>query len=74
MAQVDEAIVESPNLVVTVTMVEKYALEVVGASTAQDTALVVVSKPLLTSSPIGHTSSVQADHGLGELLSWCGFF
>jgi hypothetical protein len=40
-------------------MVEKLALEVVGASTAQDTALVVVLAPLPTSSPVGHASSSQ---------------
>jgi hypothetical protein len=59
MAQVDEAIVESPNPAVTVTVAEKYALEVAGASTVQDTALVVVSTPLPTSSPISHASSSQ---------------
>jgi hypothetical protein len=58
-AEVDQAIVESPNPEVTMTVVEKPASKVAGASTAQDTALVVVSAPLPTSSPIGHTSSSQ---------------
>jgi hypothetical protein len=41
----------------TMTVVEKSASVVAGASTAQHTALVVVSTPLPTSSPIGHASS-----------------
>jgi hypothetical protein len=40
------------------TVVEKLALETAGASTVQDTALVVVSTPLPTS-PVGHASSSQ---------------
>jgi hypothetical protein len=40
-----------------VTVVEKSALVVAGASTAQHMALVMVSTPLPTSSPIGHASS-----------------
>jgi hypothetical protein len=59
MAQVDEAIVESPNPVETVTMEEKSGLEVARASTMQDMTLVVVSTPLPTSSPVGHASSSQ---------------
>jgi hypothetical protein len=59
MTQVDEVVVESPNLAMTMTVAEKYALEVAGASTAQDTALVVVSTPRSTSSPISHASSSQ---------------
>jgi hypothetical protein len=58
MAQVDEAIMELPNPTVIVTVVEKSASEVAGASTVQDTALVVVSTPLSTS-PVGHASSSQ---------------
>jgi hypothetical protein len=58
-AQVDQAIVESPNPEVTMIVVEKLALKVAGASTVQHTALVVVSAPLPTSSPICHTSSSQ---------------
>jgi hypothetical protein len=58
-AQADEAIVESPNPAVTMTVVGKSTSEVAGASTAHDTALVVVSTPLPTSSPIGHASSSQ---------------
>jgi hypothetical protein len=54
MAQVDEAIVESPNPMVTMTVVEKPALEAAGASTTQDMALVVVPTPLSISSPVGH--------------------
>jgi hypothetical protein len=41
-----------------VTVVEKSASEVAGASTAQDMALVVVSTPLPTSL-VGHTLSSQ---------------
>jgi hypothetical protein len=51
--------VESPNPEVTMTMIKKLALEAVGASIAQDTALVVVSAPLPISSPISHASSSQ---------------
>jgi hypothetical protein len=40
-----------------VTVAEKSTLEVAGASTAQDTALVMVSTPLPTSSTVGHASS-----------------
>jgi hypothetical protein len=40
-------------------MMERSALKVAGASTVQDTALVVVSTPLPTSSPVGHASSNQ---------------
>jgi hypothetical protein len=40
-------------------MVEKLTSKAAGASTAQDTALVVVSAPLPTSSPVSHTSSSQ---------------
>jgi hypothetical protein len=58
-AYVDQAIMESPNPEVTVTVAEKSALEAAGASTAQDTALVMVSTPLPTSSPVGHASSNQ---------------
>jgi hypothetical protein len=57
MAQVDQAIMESPNPEVTVTVAEKSAVKTAGASTAQDTALVLVSIPLPTSSPVGHASS-----------------
>jgi hypothetical protein len=58
-AQVDRVVVDSSNPEVTMTVVEKLALEAAGASTAQDTALVVVSAPLPISSPIGHASSSQ---------------
>jgi hypothetical protein len=58
-AWVDQAVVESPNPEVTMTVVEKLALETTGASTAQDTTLVVVSAPLPISSPVGHASSGQ---------------
>jgi hypothetical protein len=82
MAQVDEVIVESPNPVVTVTVVEKSASKVVGASTTQDMALIVVSTPLSTSSPVGHASSSQhleddvvlefdATHHLSKLTAAC---
>jgi hypothetical protein len=56
-AQVHQAIVESPNTEVTMIVVEKPTLEAARASTAQDMALVVVSAPLLISSPVGHASS-----------------
>jgi hypothetical protein len=58
-AQVDESIMESPSPEVTVTMVEKPASKAVGASTAQNTAMVVVSTPLPTSSLVGHASNSQ---------------
>jgi hypothetical protein len=58
-AQVDQAVVESPDPEVTVTVVEKPASKAGGASTAQNTALVVVSTPLSTSSLVGHASSSQ---------------
>jgi hypothetical protein len=51
--------VESSNPGVTITVVERSTSKVGGASTTQDTTLVVVSTPLLTSSPIGHASSSQ---------------
>jgi hypothetical protein len=56
-AQVDQAIVESSGPEVTMTMVEKPASKAAGASTRQNTALVVVSTPLPTSSLADHTSS-----------------
>jgi hypothetical protein len=58
-AQVDQAIAESPSPKVTVIVVEKLASEAVGASTAQNMALVVVSTLLPTSSLVGHASSSQ---------------
>jgi hypothetical protein len=59
MAQVDQVVVESPSPEVTVTVVEKPASKGAGASTMQNTALVVVSTPLPTSSLVGHASSSQ---------------
>jgi hypothetical protein len=59
MAQADEAVVESPNPMVTITMAERFDLKVSGVSTVQDMALVVVSTPLPTSSPVGYASSSQ---------------
>jgi hypothetical protein len=58
MAQVDEAIVESPNPMVTMTVEEKSSSEAARASIVQDTTLVVVSTPLPTSS-VSHASSSQ---------------
>jgi hypothetical protein len=54
-----EEVMESPNPEVTMTVAEKSASETAGASTAQDMALVLVSIPLPTSSPVGHASSSQ---------------
>jgi hypothetical protein len=59
MAQVDEVVVESPNLEVAMAVVEKLASEAARASTTQDTALVVVLAPLPISSHVGHASSSQ---------------
>jgi hypothetical protein len=67
MAKVDEAVMESPNPAMTMIMAEKFASKVAGASTAQDTTLVVVSTPLPTSSPVGHASSSQCL----EDVMWC---
>jgi hypothetical protein len=73
MAQTDEAVVESPNLMVTVTVAEK---------PASTSALVVVSSAQPTSSAAGHASSslrleedvvlqFDATHRLSELTtSW----
>jgi hypothetical protein len=57
-APVDRAIMELPQPEVTMTMVEDLAAEVARTSIIQDTALVIVSMPLPTSST-AHASSSQ---------------